>query len=423
MKRLKLGGGYELSAKSLSSNNARRKLYLVIDIIVNFSILAYFKYFSGGIMPLGISFYTFTAVGYIADVYRRTIPAEKNFINFSLFLSFFPNILSGPIERGEHLLPQIREYKDKRLLSYRNITHGATLFLWGLFMKMVIADRAAIFVDTVYSSYRLYGMVELFTASILYTLQIYSDFAGYSLMAVGCAEILGFNLLENFDVPYFSQSIKEFWRRWHISLSTWLRDNIYIPLGGSRCTKKRKYLNVFITFLCSGIWHGNSLNFVVWGVLHGLYQIVGDITTPSRNRINDKYNTKTVSFGYHFGKAIVTFLLVDFAWIFFRAESIVQALKFIKRMLFRPNLWVLHNKGLLNFGLNQTEWHILIISLIAVLIVDIIRYVKKQNIDDFLADQPWWFQCFTIIGIFFSIITFGVYGPAYDPASFIYLQF
>jgi len=242
-------------------------------------------------------------------------------------------------------------------------------------------------------------------------------------MAIGTARIIGIELLENFDVPYFSQSVKEFWRRWHISLSTWLRDDIYIPLGGSRCSRLRKYFNVFVTFLCSGIWHGNGLNFVVWGIIHGIYQIIGDMTTPLREKINIRCKTKVESFGYHFGRVVITFLLVNFAWVFFRADSCRQALGIFKRMFLRPNFWVLHDKSLYNYGLDQTEWLILFVSLLVLLVMDIIKYRKKQNIDSFLMEQPWWFQWLFIILLFFSTITFGVYGPSFNPANFIYFNF
>lgn len=215
-------------------------------------------------MPIGISFYTFTAVGYLIDVYRGKA-AQRNFGQVALFVSFFPNIISGPIERYDGLLKQIKELKTVRLFDYQRITQGIIVMLWGYFLKMVIADRAAIFVDGVFDYYWMYGSIELIMASILYALQIYCDFASYSLIALGAAKIMGLNVIRNFDTPYLAVSIKDFWRRWHISLSSWLRDYIYISLGGSRCSKIRRYVNLMITFLVSGIWHGASWNYIAWG--------------------------------------------------------------------------------------------------------------------------------------------------------------
>lgn len=264
-----------------------KKQVMVASLVVNFALLLFFKYFTflldnlnhllalvhismiqktfDLLLPVGISFYTFQAVGYLIDVYRGEIKAETNFFYYALFVSFFPQLVAGPIERSKNLLPQMRDVADIDVWDYERITQGAVLMLWGYFMKMVIADRAAIFVDRVYDYYWMYGSIECILAAILFSFQIYCDFAGYSMIALGAAQVMGFQLMENFNAPYFSTSVQDFWRRWHISLSAWFRDYLYIPLGGSRLSRSRKYVNLVTTFLVSGLWHGASWNFVFWG--------------------------------------------------------------------------------------------------------------------------------------------------------------
>ena len=214
------------------------------------------------LLPVGISFYTFMAVGYVVDSYKHKIEAERNILDYALFIGFFPQIASGPIGRASTMLPQ---FKERHPLFYGNIAAGVKMMLWGFFMKLVVGDRAGIYVDTVFGNYAQHNGVSLMLATFLYTIQIYCDFAGYSLIAIGTAKTMGYNLMTNFSRPYFSQTIGEFWRRWHISLSTWFRDYVYIPLGGSRCSQWKIYRNLLITFLVSGLWHGAAYNFIIWG--------------------------------------------------------------------------------------------------------------------------------------------------------------
>lgn len=214
------------------------------------------------LLPIGISFYTFMAVGYIVDVYKEKIKYEKDILDFALFIGFFPQIASGPIGRTGELIPQFKENKP---LLYQNITTGAKMMLWGFFMKLVVGDRAGIYVDTVFGNYTHHNGASLILATFMYTIQIYCDFAGYSLIAIGAAKAMGYNLMENFRRPYFAVSVADFWRKWHISLSTWFRDYVYFPLGGSRCNQAKTYRNLMITFLVSGLWHGAAYNFVIWG--------------------------------------------------------------------------------------------------------------------------------------------------------------
>ena len=423
----------------------KRKWIVVGVVLINLSILFFFKYFDfflGNVnrilslfgvnslqkgfdilLPVGISFYTFQALGYTIDVYRGTIKAENNFIKYALFVSFFPQLVAGPIERSGNLLRQINRVEQIKLWNYRRITEGAVLMLWGYFLKMVIADRVSIVVDQVYDSYWMYGSVEIIIASVLFAIQIYCDFASYSQIAIGAAKIMGFELMENFNTPYFASSIRDFWRRWHISLSTWLRDYVYIPLGGSRCSKARKYLNLFLTFLISGLWHGANWTYVVWGLIHGIYQIVEDATESVRQKLVLKFHIVTNNFSYRFGQILVTFVLTDFAWIFFRANHLSDACRMIGRIVTRWNPWVLFDGSVYNLGLNITEVHILFVALIVLLLVDLVRYKKQVTLDRFLSTQNLWFRFAVIFGLLFFILIYGEYGPGFSAKQFIYFQF
>lgn len=272
-------------------------------------------------IPMGISFFTFQALGYLFDVYYKRISAEKDFLTYALFISFFPSIVAGPINKASLVIPQLKAMRP--YFDYGKAVGGLKMLLWGMFMKVVVADRMGLYVDTVLPNYMNYTGLTCFAASIFYTIQIYADFAGYSLMAIGVGKTLGFDLTENFRRPYFAVSVTDFWRRWHISLSTWLKDYVYIPMGGSRCSKIRNYWNIFVTFLVSGIWHGANWTFIVWGILHGLFQIIEKAIGQQKC----EYGAfgKTV-------KIIITFLLVNFAWIFFRMSTLSDACGVIGRI-------------------------------------------------------------------------------------------
>ena len=272
-------------------------------------------------IPMGISFFTFQALGYLFDVYYKRILVEKDFMTYALFVSFFPSIVAGPINKASLMIPQLKALRP--YFDYNKAVEGLKMLMWGMFMKVVVADRVALYVDTVLPHYMNYTGMTCFVASILYTIQIYADFAGYSLMAIGVGKILGFELTENFRRPYFAVSVTDFWRRWHISLSTWLKDYVYIPMGGSRCSKMRNYWNIFVTFLVSGIWHGANWTFIVWGIWHGVFQI-----------IEKAIGQQKCTYGW-FGRSVkilVTFLLVNFAWIFFRMPTIGDAMGVILRI-------------------------------------------------------------------------------------------
>lgn len=332
-------GGYIVEKKE---NTNRKKVFCCFFALLGLLPLLIFKYYNflnnsiaSGLdfiglhfslpglnwaIPIGISFFTFQAVGYLLDVYHRRIPAEKNFWDFALFVSFFPQVVSGPISKASELLPQI---KHSHTFQYEQGRDGLKMLLWGMFLKCVVADRLGMYVDTVFSSYIYFSGLNCFIASIFYSIQIYGDFSGYSFMAVGIAKIIGFDLVNNFERPYFASSITEFWKRWHISLTRWLTTHVYINLGGNRCSKLRQYINIMITFLASGLWHGANWTFILWGALHGLFQIVEKglgIDPKGKNyNIVDKAIWKPV-------RVCFTFLLVNFIWIFFRAPSVPDAI-------------------------------------------------------------------------------------------------
>lgn len=275
------------------------------------------------VVPLGLSFYTFQALGYLVDVYKGEIQAEKNFGDYMLFVSFFPQILCGPISKGSELLPQI---KNPAPFNYSQAVSGLRMVLWGMFLKVVLADRVGMYTDVIYRNPEIYSGASVFLASVFYSLQIFGDFAGYSYMAVGTARLLGINLIVNFRRPYFAQSVSEFWKRWHISLTRWLTTYIFIPLGGSRVGKFRNYLNIMITFLVSGIWHGANYTFILWGAIHGVFQCIEKFL--GINKLQSHGLVRLL-------RILATFLIVNFAWIFFRADSISDAWFLIGR-IFSP---------------------------------------------------------------------------------------
>jgi len=423
----------------------RKKLILIFSLVSNLGILFVFKYYQfllqninhfrdiigiaptekslDLLLPVGISFYTFQALGYSIDVYRGDVKAEKNLLKYALFVSFFPQLVAGPIERSKNLLTQVNCVEYFRLWNYERITNGAVIMLWGFFQKMVIADRAAILVDKVYGEYWIYGTIELIFATILFAFQIYCDFSGYSMIAVGAARIMGFELMENFNAPYYSKSIKEFWRRWHISLSSWFRDYIYIPLGGNRVSRLKGYGNLMVTFLISGLWHGANWSYVAWGGVHGVYQIVGSLVAPIRDRLESRLSVKKESMSYKLGQVIVTFILVDFAWIFFRADRFLDSISIISQIFTRWNPWILFDGSLYSLGLDIAEMHILVVSILMLLLVDMVRYRTGKIITEYLKEQCLWFRWLTIIALFWGVTIYGVYGSGFSAVSFIYFQF
>lgn len=295
--------------------------------------------------------------------------------------------------------------------------------VWGFFMKMVIADRIAILVDTVFNNYRMYGSSELILAAVGFAVQIYCDFGSYSMIAIGASKVMGFELMENFNAPYMAKSIRDFWGRWHISLSTWFKDYLYIPLGGNRKGKVRKAINLMVVFLVSGLWHGTDWSFVIWGGIHGAVQVMGDYLAPYRKMLIEKWEIKTNCISWKLLQIGCTFSIVTFAWIFFRSDTIPDALRFIERIFIRPTPWILFNGEIYSLGLDRVEMNILIMSLVLLILVDLVRYRKNITIDVFLMEQNLWFEWLAVICLILMIFIFGEYGPTFDAQQFIYFQF
>lgn len=416
-----------------------KKICVGVSFGLNLSLLFFFKYFyfavdnlnfllekmhlniiSPGldiILPVGISFYIFQALSYTVDVYRQEIKAEKNLARYALFVSFFPQLVAGPIERSKNLLTQIEQMDRLKLWNYERIRNGVLLMIWGFFQKLVIADRIAIVVNQVFDSYQEYGLVELGTTAILFSFQIYCDFAGYSTIAKGAAEVMGFQLMDNFTQPYLAVDIKDFWRRWHISLTTWFTDYLYIPLGGNRKGKKKQCRNILIVFLCSGLWHGANWTYVVWGLLHGCAQVMGNVfkwcipkwCIPKRKE-NNSWWRKTA-------KVAVNFAVVTVFWVFFRANNMKDALGYFLQCLKYPRL-----HSFTDMGLNEANWIVLIIAIGILAIVDLL-HEKGMRIR-----QQLYTRCFLVRGTVYLaavwlVILFGVYGFQYDASQFIYFQF
>ncbi len=434
-----------LLGRCKDSQVVQKRLILAASLVLNLGILSVFKYGNFLIvninrilsvigivakvpsldilLPVGISFYTFQALSYTIDVYRGDIAPEKNLFRYALFVSFFPQLVAGPIERSGRLLLQLKELDKRRLWSFDSIVRGSIVAIWGFFLKMVISDRISIFVDAVWDNYQNYGAIMLWLATMGFAIQIYCDFAGYSSIAIGVSKIMGIELMENFDTPYFARSIKEFWGRWHISLSTWFKDYLYIPLGGSRCSKLRNYINLMITFVVSGLWHGAGWSYVAWGGIHGLYQVIGKISRPIKDKIFKMFNFKTDSLSWHIGECITTFNLLTFALIFFRAESLSEAKNFIYKIISDFDLGRIVNQGLYGINWDDLQVNVLIFSLILLLLVSLIKYVMKQTIDEFLMNQTIVFRWISIIFVIFIIIMYGEYGSQFDASQFIYFQF
>ena len=412
-----------------ASNRRARRLYVVISLIASLGLLFTFKYFNffNGtarwgfdklglpyhvpmlivLLPVGISFYTFQALSYAIDVYRGRKEPEKHIGIFALYVAFFPQLVAGPIERSTNLLPQFRRNND---FNYERTRDGLRLVLWGLFKKVVIADRLAFFVNQVYGNAHSYQGLPLIVATYCFALQIYCDFSGYSDIAVGAAKTMGYDLMENFQRPYFAASITEFWRRWHISLSSWFRDYLYIPLGGNRCSRARRHVNVLTVFLISGLWHGANWTFVMWGFLHGIWQVVSDLTQKFRSTCvkllgMDGFVLKLV-------KVLVTFHLVCFGWIFFRANSLSDALYIIRHI----PVGVL-NMSAFSLRRDVLNFAIVLPAALILLLVDLVQEARPgmEFLNPKNAFLRWSYQYLII----FAIMAFGVT----ERSQFIYFQF
>ncbi|WP_029320785.1 MBOAT family O-acyltransferase [Butyrivibrio sp. AE3004] len=368
------------------------------------------------ITPLGISFYTLQLIAYLADVYTGKTEPEKNIAKYALFAGFFPQIIQGPIPRYKQLQPQLI---DGNLFNEERFIKGFQQIIWGFFLKLVIADKAAVIVNTVFDNFPAYSGAYIWVASFLYSLQLYADFLACTTLARGVSGLFGIELINNFKRPYFSLSIKDFWRRWHISLSEWLRDYIYIPLGGNRHGKARKYINLVITFLLSGLWHGAGVKFLVWGAMHAFYQIIGEMTFNVRERAYEVCSITPESNKKRWIKQTGTFLLVNWAWIIFRADSLNKGLKLILHMFTDFNPWVLFNDRIFTLGLHWKEIVVLIISVFILIKVGQYQELGK-SVGDKIYRQPLLIRWGIYIAAIVGIMLLGTYGFGFDAQDFIY---
>ncbi len=421
-----------------AKNLKLKKVCLSLSIIIILGILVIFKYYNffinninfliaklninfqfnnafSIILPIGISFYTFQIIGYLVDIYRKDCKCEYNFINYALFISFFPQLVAGPIERSKNLLSQLSiDHK----FNYVNFEIGLRYILSGMFRKIVIADTAAIFVNAIYNNVQSYAGIVLVLAIFLFSIQIYCDFSGYSLIAIGSSKLLGINLIENFKSPYFSTSIKEFWSRWHISLSTWFRDYIYFPLGGSKKGKIKKLFNLFIVLFVSGMWHGASYTFIIWGIIHGFYRIIEDVLPKFNN--------------YIIIKRFFTYILVIIAWIFFRANSVSDAIYIFSNMFNNFNIRYLLNSVsdiiyTSMFNSYTLKIFIIITLLVSISILsmeDYIMYKYNINISDYYLRINKFRYLLYFVQVVFVIFIFLLLNATYgQTGQFIYFQF
>ncbi len=405
----------------------KKRLWFWLSVIINLGFLGIFKYynffvgsFASGlsqigfhvnvwtlsvILPVGISFYTFHGLSYVIDIYKGKIKAERNFVEYSLFVSYFPLLVAGPIERATHLLPQI---KVQRKFEAEKAIKGIELMIWGFFKKVVIADSMSIIVNKVYADPAAYGSKGLIIAAVAFSFQIYCDFSGYSDIAIGCSKILGIDLLQNFNFPYLSRNIAEFWRRWHISLSSWFRDYLYIPLGGSKISMILNIRNVFIIFVVSGIWHGANWTFIIWGAIHALLFIPSFVMGSHR-----KYKHDLVHQGKHLPSIkelymiAITFFFVTLAWIFFRSATVSQAATFITR--------ILSNAPGKSLAFENTDLMGYAFSFASLFGISIYWLYRKTNLL-----QPSRFSQFTVSLLLLILIT--LFGQ-FSKQSFIYFQF
>ena len=362
------------------------------------------------VQPLGISFYLFCVTGYLIDVYRGAA-AEKSFVNYSLMVSFFPAVLSGPIARSRELLPQLREREP----NWMDVKRGITRFLVGMAKKMLIADVLSSLVAVVYADVTAFTGIQVLFAAICYSLQIYCDFSSYSDMAVGAGLLFGIRLMENFDTPYFAQSIPELWRRWHISLSSWFRDYLYFPLGGSRKGKLRTNLNLMIVFAVSGLWHGAGTQFLVWGLLHGAYQVVGRMVKPMTKPLRSRLDESFLALPAAWLRICWVFVLTTAAWVFFRADSLGHAAAIFRQLAVPGGFG-----GAEVFGMVQAQL-VLLGTCLGLLFVWDLTY-KKFDLVERLANCVWLrYLLWTLLLLL--VLCFGSYGEGYDASNFVYFQF
>jgi alginate O-acetyltransferase complex protein AlgI len=411
----------------------KRKYFLVISLISNIGILAVFKYYNffadnlnllfsatdrtlpflNIALPIGLSFHTFQAMSYTIEVYRGHHKAERHFGIYSLYVMFYPQLVAGPIERPQNLLYQFRQQKQ---FDYDSVVNGLKLMMWGLFKKVVIADRLAIITDPIFKDPRHHTHIDILVAAFFFSFQIFCDFSGYSDIAIGAARVMGFRLMKNFDRPYNAKSISEFWKRWHISLSSWFRDYLYISLGGNRVPIPRWYFNIFIVFLISGFWHGANWTFIAWGALHGFYSIFAILTKKIRGKINNAIGLTKINWLYNASQVFITFTLVMLSWIFFRAVNISDALYMLQQV---PLAIADIFSGITgNMPLDTRKSWAMAFAVIAV--IEAIHLVqRKNNILSLINGRPIYIRWAAYYILIAAIIFLGVF----DNRQFIYFQF
>lgn len=365
------------------------------------------------VIPLGFSYYAFQSISYVVDVYRTKISAQKNPFRLFLYLCYFPKLLSGPIERMSDFSAEMSKAEEAKLFRRDILVRSAIYIAYGFFMKLVVADRLGIYVDKVFDNYIGATRLDLIIGSLGYTMQIYCDFAGYTAIAIGASSLFGIGLSDNFLSPYCSANITEFWRRWHITLSSWLKDYIYIPLGGNKKGPVRKLVNVVIVFAICGMWHGSGFSFLIWGLLHGLYSVIDNI-------LKSKGFEKLRS-GF-FGR-IITFCAVSFAWIFFRADGASSAIGYITRMFFTGQFGGVTILPFSEPRRGQFELVIALISVLLVMIFDIYSYRRKKSLPEAVIDLSDAKKIIFIFAFLFVTLIFGIYGPEFGRANYIYMNF
>ena len=418
-----------LYGKWAENHKQHGKGWLAIVIASNLAVLLFVKFYPlcevklgfpalNILMPMGISFYTLQVVAYCVDVYQGKTEAQRNFLKYLLFVSFFPQILQGPIPRYSQLKKQLFEGHS---FDYRTFKFGFQLILWGMFLKMVIADRAAIFVNTVFPQYHLYEGTVLAVAAVLYSIQLYTDFLGCVCIAMGAAKVYGIDLQTNFERPYLAVSVKDFWRRWHISLSSWLRDYVYIPLGGNRKGKVRRYINLLLTFLISGIWHGSGMQYIFWGLMQGGYQIAGEVLEPLRSNVRSLLQIDEKSQLCVLWKRFCTFVMITISWVIFRSASLKAGLSMLKKIVTDVTPWVFFDGTLYQFGIEQKNFLAWILCVVLLAVIE--HQQEKGNIREMLERQHLIVRWEIYLGAIALVAILGVYGPGYSATQFLYGQF
>ncbi len=415
----------------------RKKWFLVASLVANIGVLAVFKYYNflndnltllfkplgivnqiphlSILLPIGLSFHTFQAMSYTIEVYRGNQKAERNFLMYSLYVMFYPQLVAGPIERPQNILHQ---FYEKKYFDYDRVLSGLKLMGWGLFKKAVIADRLAVISDQVFNHYGQYQSAVIFIGVIGFAFQIFCDFSGYSDMAIGAARVMGYDLMINFRRPYAAASISEFWSRWHISLSTWFRDYLYIPLGGNRVSVPRWYFNLFIVFMISGLWHGANWTFILWGALHGFYLIAAIVLDKPKQKLLSAAGLPQTSFIVRFLNMVVTFSLVSFAWIFFRANSIHDAFAIVQKLFAFEEEGAGFKALLKSIRYEQRDF---IIAALAIIVMEAVHFYqeKKGSVEAWINARPICLRWGIYYGVLFTIIFLGVW----ENRQFIYFQF